>query len=175
MKAFFIKCAEKVPCPCCNHQDFKVIGSRERKLKDERGMARTFIIRRLRCQQCNKIHHELPDLMIPYKRYAADVIEETIFQTAHLTVAADESTIYGWRKWFSTLIDYWLFILQSLLIQFEQNETPTVDLSSRLLPVHKRIGQWFGTASGWLGKIVHPVANHHFWIHTRSAFLSAYP
>jgi Domain of unknown function (DUF6431) len=95
--------------------------------------------------------HELPDLMIPYKRYAADVIEETIFQTAHLTVAADESTIYGWRKWFSTLIDYWLFILQSLPIQFEQNETPTVDLSSRLLPVHKRIGQWFGTASGWLG------------------------
>ncbi|WP_252183451.1 DUF6431 domain-containing protein [Rossellomorea vietnamensis] len=93
------------------------MGSRERKLKDERGMARTFIIRRLRCQQCNKIHHELPDLMIPYKRYAADVIEETIFQTAHLTVAADESTIYGWRKWFSTLIDYWLFILQSLLWQ----------------------------------------------------------
>jgi hypothetical protein len=138
-------------------------------------MARIFIIRRLRCEQCGKIHHELPDLMIPYKRYAADIIEDTIFQTVHLTVAADESTIYRWRKWFSTLIDYWLFILQSLLIQFEQNETPTVDLSSRLLPVHKRIGQWFGTARGWLGKIVRPVANHHFWIHTRSAFLSAYP
>ncbi|WP_425481226.1 DUF6431 domain-containing protein [Metabacillus lacus] len=25
------------------------------------------------------MHHELPDLMIPYKRYAADVIEETIY------------------------------------------------------------------------------------------------
>lgn len=107
-------------------------------------MARTFIIGRLRCLQCGEIHHELPDLMIPYKRYAANVIEETIFQTAHLTVAADESTIYRWRKWFSTLIDYWLFILQSLLIQFEQIETPTVYLSSRLLPVHKRIGEWFG-------------------------------
>lgn len=73
--------------------------------------------------------------MIPYKRYSAEVIEDTIFQTANLTVAADESTIYRWRSWFSEMINYWLFILQSLLIQFEQNETSTVDLSSRLLPI----------------------------------------
>lgn len=70
------------------------------------------------------------------------------------------------------LVDYWLFILQSLLIQMNHDETSTADLSSRLLPVHERIGQWFGTAKGWLGNLVHPIANHHFWIHTRSAFLS---
>lgn len=144
-------------------------------MKDETGSARTFVVRRLRCKQCEKIHHELPDLMIPYKRYAASVVEETIFQTSHLTVAVDESTLYRWRKWFHELIDYWLFILQSILIQFQKNEASIVDLSSRLLPVHKRVGQWFGSAPGWLGKIVHPVANRHFWIHTRSAFLSILP
>jgi len=133
---------------------------------------KVFVIRVLRCRQCEKTHRELPNLMIPYKRYGANVIEKTIFPTSHLTVAADESTIYRWRKWFTDLVDYWLFILQSLLIQMDHDETSTVDLSSRLLPVHERIGRWFGTATGWLGNLVHPIANHHFWIHTRSAFLS---
>lgn len=112
---------------------------------------------------------------MPYKRYGADVIEEATRPTGHLTVAADESTLYRWRYWFFDLIDYWLFILQSLFIQFRENETSAIDLSSRKLPAHERIGQWFGAEGGWLAKIVRPVANHHFWIHTRSAFLSNSP
>lgn len=110
--------------------------------------------------------------MVPYRRYGSEVIEETVLSVAHLTVGADESTIYRWRSWFFELIDYWLFILQSLLIQLGSDETSAIDLSSRKLPVHERIGQWFGGACGWLAKIVRPVTNHHFWIHTRSAFLS---
>ncbi len=152
--------------------EYKIIGSRERKLRDESGESRRFIVRRLRCTRCEKIHHELPDLMVPYKRYGADVIEKATLPTTHLTVAADESTLYRWRSWFFLMIDYWLFILQSLLIQFQTDETSAIDLSSRELPAHARIGQWFGTEGGWLAKIVRPVANHHFWIHTRSAFLS---
>ena len=110
--------------------------------------------------------------MVPYKRYAAEVMEEAIFPNRPLTVAADESTLYRWRSWFFDLIDYWLFILQSLRIQFHNGETSVIDLSSRRLPVHERIGQWFGRGSGWMAKIVRPVVSHHFWIHTRSAFLS---
>lgn len=155
--------------------EYKIIGSRERKLRDESGESKRFIVRRLRCMQCEKIHHELPDLMVPYKRYGADVIEEATLSTTHLTVAADESTIYRWRSWFFQLVDYWLFILQSLLVQFQTDRTSAIDLSSRRLPAHERIGQWFGMEGGWLAKIVRPVANHHFWIHTRSAFLSYSP
>lgn len=152
--------------------EYKIIGSKERKVRDGSGECKRFIVRRLRCKQCEKIHHELPDLIVPYKRYGADVIEEATLPTTHLTVAADESTIYRWRYWFFQLIDYWFFILQSLLVQSQVNETSAIDLSSRQLPVHERIGQWFGVGGGWLAKIVRPVANHHFWIHTRSAFLS---
>jgi len=112
--------------------------------------------------------------MVPYKRYGTDIIEEAVLSPTHLTVAADESTLYRWRFWFFNLVDYWLFILQSLLIHSGEHETSAIDLSSRQLPVHERIGQWFGV-SGWLAKIVRPVANHHFWIHTRSAFLSTSP
>jgi len=155
--------------------EYKIIGSRERKLRDESGESRRFIVRRLRCKQCEKIHHELPDLMVPYKRYGADIIEEAVLSNAHLTVAVDESTLHRWRFWFFDLVDYWLFILQSLLVQLQEHETTAVDLSSRQLPAHERIGQWFGVASGWLAKIVRPIANHHFWIHTRSAFLSTHP
>ncbi|WP_367949452.1 DUF6431 domain-containing protein, partial [Planococcus sp. CP5-4_UN] len=45
-----MRCAEKVPCPCCSYMDYKIIGSRERKLRDESGESRCFIIRRLRCK-----------------------------------------------------------------------------------------------------------------------------
>ncbi|WP_353047772.1 DUF6431 domain-containing protein [Planococcus sp. ISL-109] len=38
--------------------EYKVIGSRERKLRDECGESPRFIIRRLQCKHCEKIHHE---------------------------------------------------------------------------------------------------------------------
>ncbi|WP_267459278.1 DUF6431 domain-containing protein [Brevibacillus composti] len=46
-----------------------VIGSRRRKVASESGEVRLLVIRRLRCSQCQKIHHELPDCVVPYKRY----------------------------------------------------------------------------------------------------------
>lgn len=163
-----------MPCPCCSGLSYEVIGSRSRKVRREDGRTECYIIRRLRCNECRKIHHELPDIVIPYKRYEAKVIEEGIYPSEPLVLPVDDSTLYRWRSWFAELITYWLGICQSLLIQYA--ETPPVnDLSFHSLPVHKRIGQWFGAGAGWLGKIVHPVANHHFWIHTRSACLSGQP
>ena len=151
--------------------DFVVIGSRERKVRRDDGETERYVIRRLRCTHCRKIHHELPGFIIPYKRYDANVIEEGIWPSEPLVLPVDESTLYRWKQWFQELVDYWFFICQSLLIQYSK-KPPMDDLSSHSLPVHKRIGQWFGREPGWLGKLVHPVANHHFWIHTRSACLT---
>ncbi|WP_425623289.1 DUF6431 domain-containing protein [Brevibacillus borstelensis] len=58
--AFFVRCAEVVPSPCCG-EEMNVIGSRRRKVASESGEVRLLVIRRLRCSQCQKIHHELPD------------------------------------------------------------------------------------------------------------------
>ncbi|WP_375295570.1 DUF6431 domain-containing protein, partial [Paenibacillus doosanensis] len=53
--AFFVRCAEVVPSPCCG-EALSVIGSRKRKLVDEGGDCRLLVIRRLRCKGCRKIH-----------------------------------------------------------------------------------------------------------------------
>ena len=137
----------------------------------EDGEERCYVIRRLRCQLCEKIHHELPNIMIPYKRHEAKVIESAIEMIEPLVLQVDDSTLFRWRSWFKDLIEYWLFICGSLLSQFETTAPPANDLSAHSLPVHRRIGRWFGEQD-WLRKIVQPVANHHFWIHTRSACLS---
>lgn len=45
---------------------------------DSGGTPLSMIIRRLRCGQCGKVHHELPDVVVPYKRHCAETIEKVI-------------------------------------------------------------------------------------------------
>ena len=71
----------------------KVIGSRKRKYINGIGEKIILAIRRLRCSHCAKVHHELPDILIPYKRYGSESIEVVVSGESELTVAADESTI----------------------------------------------------------------------------------
>ena len=66
---------EEIACPICVGI-LKVIGSRGRGQNDSAGNKITLIIRRLRCQSCRKIHHELPDRVIPYKRHCAETVEK---------------------------------------------------------------------------------------------------
>ncbi|WP_372459238.1 DUF6431 domain-containing protein [Alkalihalobacillus deserti] len=55
-------------CPCCGGA-VKVIGSRKRVWYRCSGEKERLVIRRLQCKECTKIHHELLDLLIPYRRY----------------------------------------------------------------------------------------------------------
>nr|WP_233162833.1 MULTISPECIES: DUF6431 domain-containing protein [unclassified Cohnella] len=73
-----------VPCPCCGEK-LVVIGSRHRKLSTAAGDQRLLIVRRLRCLQCRKIHHELPDCIVPYKRYESESVEQILFGTQSAT------------------------------------------------------------------------------------------
>jgi hypothetical protein len=54
----------------------------------------------IRCETCCKIHHELPDFLILYKRYGGGKFEQVVSTQGPIDVAADESTLYRWRKWF---------------------------------------------------------------------------
>lgn len=48
----------------------------------------------MRCGQCRKIHHELPDYIVPYKRYESECIEQVIDESDAATmVAADDATL----------------------------------------------------------------------------------
>ena len=135
---------EQLPCPCCSGQ-LKVIGSRQRKRINASGEKVNLIIRRLRCIECNRIHHELPDMLVPYKLHVSESIEAVVSNDSELSVISDESTLNRWRKWFNEKVDYFQGCLESITIRY-------------------------GDAPGWLARVVRPIANLNLWIHTRSAF-----
>ena len=167
---FFVRCAESVPCPCCGEQ-LSVIGSRKRKCKNSSGQTKVLIIRRLRCVQCRRIHHELPDCIVPYKRYESSCIECAVLEGSGLSdVAADNATLYRLRVWFIIILPYFLSCLNAIAIRLGQD--PVKEPSVPTLSAHQRIGLYVGHTSGWLARIVRPIVNTNSWVHTRSAFLS---
>ena len=128
--------------------NLRVIGSRRRGLIESDGSARTLVIRRLRCRLCRKIHHELPDVIVPYKRHSAETIEKVIAEDE--SVCCEESTIRRIRAW-------WI----AMQVYFDGVVAALSDKYGMALP------------SGAAPKeIFRAAANAHLWAHTRSAFLS---
>jgi hypothetical protein len=93
------------------------------------------MIRRLLCSVCNKIHNELPDLLVPYKRYESKSIEAVVSGDGSLTVAADESTISRWKRWFLTMPNYLAGALLSIAIRYgiRSLSNPLMDLEKSLV------------------------------------------
>ena len=166
---FFVRSIEQSSCPCCGEK-LTVIGSRPRKYINSMGVASILVIRRLRCCHCNRIHHELPDVLVPYKRYGWESIEPVLSDEITLTVAADESTILRWRNWFRERANHFAGCLASISIRFFNHSVK--ESSALSMSVLQRIFNFVGDAPGWLARIVRPIANTNNWIHTRSAFLS---
>ena len=165
---FFVWSEEVLPCPCC-HGHLVVIGSRRRGYIQSSGEKALLVIRRLRCEVCRKIHHELPNILVPYKRYDAASIEETVSQPKP-AVAADESTLLRLRQWFAAWSTYAVGCLAAVAHRFH---LPVQESSTPSQSPLQIIGRFVGDADGWLARAVRPIANTHLWIHTRSACLSA--
>ncbi len=61
-------------------------------------------LRRLCCKRCGRLHLELPDLLVPQKHYAAEVIENVVDE---VSTEEDESTedypcqdtMHRWKRW----------------------------------------------------------------------------
>ncbi len=163
----YVRSREQSYCSCCG-EHLGVIGSRKRKYIKMTGERVILIIRRLKCKPCKRIHHELPDKLVPYKRYSSKSIEEALSCKNNLTVAADESTISRWRKWFRDLALYLLGCLISICYTESAAEAKPELPGSPL----QRIWHYVGDAPRWLSRVVRPLANKNLWVHTRSAFLS---
>jgi len=135
-------------CPVCGHT-LIVIGTRKRGYIDTGDRKQTLIIRRLRCENCRTIHHELPDIIMPYKRHCADTVEK-IIGGREGEVCCEEGTIQRIRAWWAACRVYFEGVLRS------QQEKYGVIYTGKETP----------------GEIVRAVANAHLWQHTRSAVLS---
>jgi len=116
---------------------------------DTDGEVKILVIRRLRCRECDKIHHELPDILVPYKRHCAETIENIISGKAGET-PCEERTSRKIMAWWITLSLYFKMVLASL------NEKYKTTFSAQATPK----------------EIVRAVANANLWIHTRSVFSS---
>jgi hypothetical protein len=166
-RGFFVVSHEKSICPCCNGA-LECVGSRTRICLNEASDKRKLIIRRLRCGKCVRIHHELPDMLIPYKRYDSRSIEAVIDGKAELTVAADESTIRRWREWFRGIVEYLAGCLESAAARFGIG-VAAKPKNGGYGPV-ERIKRQAGAEEGWMARAVRTATNMNLWVHTRSAF-----
>ena len=132
-------------CPLC-FGAFQVIGVRDRSLIESTGIIETLVIRRLRCEDCFKIHHELPDMIIPYKRHCAETIENVIAGDS-VDICCDLVTEYRIKKWWITFYLYFERVKVSLQMKYGAN------FPLMLTPK----------------KIVRIIANTNLWVHTRTA------
>lgn len=140
---------EKSNCPICRG-NLRKFGTRDRMVIKGCGTKVTLIIRRLRCAECGTVHHELPDMLVPYKRHCAETIENIIDDETG-TPCCEESTIQRIKAWWAACLLCFRSVLASLT---------------------EKYGVVF-SSHPTLKEIVRAVANAHLWTHTRSAFLSA--
>ena len=94
---FIILSREERVCPNCGGE-LRVKDSVPRKRRDRYSKKTTYMIRRLRCKTCKRIHRELPDFLLPYKRYDEETIESVIDKKVD-DCTASPSTIQRWRSW----------------------------------------------------------------------------
>lgn len=94
---FYYVCnLDKPICPKCK-STLKVRDSKNRNVKSADGSIYMFKLRRLQCENCGKLHTELPDFIQEYKRYSKITIEG--YLNGKITeISADNKTLYRWRK-----------------------------------------------------------------------------
>ena len=162
---FYIKSKETAICPIC-HDELEVIGSRKRGVIEYEGSKKTLMIRRLYCKECNRIHHELPDIIVPYKRYTAEAIEKMLSCSCSDTedYCCETSTIVRLKAWFFALRDYFQNALVSLRAVYNY-DTAICKKVSEIIPLQN----YDQLSTGWLKTLVRLLVNTNRWVQTRSA------
>lgn len=61
-------------CPDCG-ESLKHYDNVLRIVRTKRGKSKWIKIRRMRCETCGHIHRELPDNIVPYKQYDAEIVK----------------------------------------------------------------------------------------------------
>ena len=145
---YHVKSYEIIPCPVCR-DELNVIGTRNRKLTDSKDKKIIIVIRRMRCKSCKIIHHELPDIIVPYKRICAETIENIINSNSE-EIPCETRTIHRIRAWWAVFDKYFREIITSLRIKYD------IEFSKDPAPK----------------EIIRAVTNAHLWIHTRTAYLT---
>jgi hypothetical protein len=175
---FFVYSEEEFAlCPICS-TFLKYHSWIKRGLKDISGEKSTYKIRVLKCENeaCTQTYHrELPDIIVPYKRYDAESIEKVIdHDGSDVLTATDNSTIQRWRAWFKSNMISMMMALTSVMVEIE-NDSETSSLvkqkqtSNNPLETIKKI---VARREKWLNETVRVLVNSARWTFNRSVFMS---
>lgn len=131
---------ETVPCPICGGRLYHY-DSRARSVRIDEEKNYQFLLRRLRCEGCHKLHLELPSFLLPGQRCFKRVIEQALCGGS-VPVVRDPRTPVRWRKWWNRMEAHLRAAVQSLVHRKKISEaecrTPLTDLA-RVLVNH---GLW---------------------------------
>lgn len=108
-----IRGIETIPCPICGGRLYHY-DSRSRSVRVDEEKQYQFLLRRLRCKNCHKLHLELPSFLLPGQRCFKVVIEQAL-NSRPVPVVKDPRTPARWRKWWKKTKAYLLAALQSLV------------------------------------------------------------
>jgi len=146
MNAYYIWADEPLVCSFCGCEKLTKKGWRRRGSIDHLEKSKLLMIRRVKCKCCGKIHHVLPDTIVPYKHYNAEAIEMIIRGRANETYC-DESEINRIKSWWVRME---LYILA-------KSDVVTMRTKTQI------------TSESKLDTITHTLANAHLWPRTRVA------
>jgi hypothetical protein len=110
------------------------------------------------------MHHELPDILIPYKRHCTETVE-CIVEEEVISVCCEVSTIKKISDWFRGRARYFFGCIESI---FADRGCKPDNSSVSLL---HRIKNIIGGRPWWLKRLVRIVVNSNLWVHTRSEYL----
>jgi len=136
-------------CPVCV-RELVYRDKRLRIFKQNNGKAEHIKIHRLYCSKCDCLHNELPDCLVPYKHYGAEVVENVLDEVSTPEDLSTEdypceATMMRWKAWWESNRIRACGILASMRKRYHM---PLPSLSDR-----RSLG------SGWLCEILHMICN----------------
>lgn len=135
---FFVESSENFHiCPVCQGT-LRYRDSRPRIRKKEGVRKEHLMIRRFRCDNCQSYHNELPDCLVPYKHYEAEVIAGVLDEIVVPEDLDSEDypsfrTMIRWFQWFQENLQRMEGYLRSAGYQFLKLEKEILDASCSLL------------------------------------------
>ena len=109
-------------CPCCEG-DLFVRGTCRRQAINSAGDKVQYQLRVLQCRDCRRTHRELPDPLVPYKRYDGEAITyiENDPSNAPCNIRS-VPLILGWLAWFISYANH-ICESQSLILSAPLSKT----------------------------------------------------
>jgi hypothetical protein len=151
---YVINCNPTPVCPFCHGKMKHFEWRRRTTINPSSGKKEYIMIERHLClnKNCHKIHHLLPDFLIPYKRHLSETIEQFITTGQQQSVRCTCSTVLKAKKWFALCFVYFLTAIKSRQGRYPLSCDKPIESKADLI-----------AEPGWLKWLVITLGNFGYW------------